>query len=103
MSVIKIAVLTGGAPIDPAKPRVSTTVAVTDSSGAAQAFSLDGTENPVGVIPQVTVAAGPGSVMISDIAADGSVLGVPVSVKYTTVAAGPQNASSGATVTVLQP
>jgi hypothetical protein len=103
MSTISIQVNQGPGVIPAGKPRVSTTVNVTDSSGSSQAFSLNGTESPVGFIPSVTVAAGAGTVLVSDIAADGSTIGTPVSVPYTTVPAAPQLASSGATVTVLTP
>lgn len=84
-------------------PRVSTLVDVVDAAGADQKFSLDGTESPVGFIPSVSVAAGAGVITISDIDAAGAVIGSPVTVPYTTVAAAPQFASVGATVVVNTP
>jgi hypothetical protein len=102
MSTISIQVKQGPAAIPAGVVRKSTTVSVVDASGAAQAFSLDGTENPVGFIPAVTVAAGAGTVTISDIDGTGAVIGSPVVVPYTTVPV-VQLASSGATVTVLTP
>jgi hypothetical protein len=100
MSSISVQVIQRGAQI----PATGTTtkVAVFDSSGAEQDFSLDGTESPVGFIPEVDVAAGPGTVQISDIAADGTVIGTPVVVPYNTVVS-TRAASSGATVKVTAP
>jgi hypothetical protein len=105
MSVISVQVNQGPAQIPAGVVRKSTTVAVVDAAGAAQAFSLDGTESPVGLIPAVTVAAGDGTVTVSDIDANGAVIGAPIVVKYSTVPVVPvvQLASSGATVTVQTP
>lgn len=103
MSNISIQVNQGPAQIPAGDPRVSTQVDVLDAAGADQTFSLDGTESPVGFIPSVSVAPGAGLVTVSDIDAAGAVIGSPVKVPYTTVAAAPQLASTGATVTVNTP
>ena len=101
MSVISIQVLQAGAPLTAA--RASTLVVVTDSAGAAQNFTLTGTESPVGFIPSVTVAAGAGTVVITDQDASNNPIGSPVSVSYTTTGAQQQLASSGAAVTTVTP
>jgi hypothetical protein len=103
MSTISIQVTQGPAQIPPTTPRKTTQVVVTDAGAAVQTFNLDGTESPVGFIPSVTVAPGAGSIAISDLDANGAVIGAAVTVKYTTVAPAAQLASSGATVTVLTP
>jgi hypothetical protein len=101
MSTISIQVLQAGAVLTTV--RASTLVVVTDSAAAVQNFTLTGTESPVGFIPSVTVAAGSGTVLITDQDASNNPIGTPVSVPYTTSAATPQLASSGATITVLTP
>lgn len=100
MSVISIQVIQAGAVLTTV--RATTSVLVTDSAGAAQTFSLTGTESPVGFIPSVTVAPGAGSLVITDLDASATAIGTPVTVPYTTGAA-PQLASSGATVTTITP
>ena len=102
MSSISIQVNQGPGIIPAGDPRVSTQVQVTDSANNVQNFSLDGTESPVGFIPEVDVAAGAGNILISDIDSQGAVIGAPVNVPYTTVQA-QQLASSGATVKVTAP
>jgi hypothetical protein len=100
MSTISIQLTVGT--VAATAPIASTTVVVTDSGGAAQTFTLNGTESPVGFIPSVTVAAGTGSVVITDLDANGATLGTAVTVPYTTGAVGgTQFLHSGATVVTL--
>jgi hypothetical protein len=103
MSTISIQVTVGTTP--PSAPIAKTVVALTDSAGAAQSVSLDGTESPVGFIPSVTVAPGAGTIVITAQDATGATLGTPVNMPYTTtgtVTTG-QFLPNGATVVVLTP
>jgi hypothetical protein len=103
MSIISIQVNQGPAQIPAGQTRKTTKVDVLDSAKAAQSFSLDGTESPLGFIPQVSVAAGAGSVTVSDLDANGAVIGTPAVTQYTTVAPPVQLASTGASVVVVTP
>jgi hypothetical protein len=103
MSIISIQVNQGPATIPAGQVRKTTKVDVLDAASAAQSFSLDGTESPLGFIPQVTVASGAGSVTVSDIDANGAVIGTPAVTQYTTIASTAQLASTGASVVVVTP
>jgi hypothetical protein len=103
MSTISIQVTLGTTP--PSAPIATTLVALTDSSGAAQSVTLNGTESQVGFIPSVTVAPGAGSIVITAQDASGNTLGSPVTVPYTTtgtVSTG-QFLPNGATIVTLTP
>jgi hypothetical protein len=103
MSVISIQVLYAGPAIPTGTTRTNTTVVVTDSAGAAQTFTLNGTEVPLGFIPSVTVAAGTGSIVLTDNSSAGPI-GTPTTVPYTTGgSAGSVLQSSGATVVTITP
>ena len=103
MSTISIQVLFAGPAIPAGTTRTNTTVGVTDSAGAAQSFTLTGTEVPVGFIPSVTVAAGAGSIVLTDNSATG-VIGTATTVPYTTSGTGcTVLQSSGATAVTLTP
>jgi hypothetical protein len=104
MSTISIQVLYSGPAIPAGVTRASTTVHLTDSAGANQTFTLDGTEVPVGFIPSATVAPGAGTLVITDIDTTGAVIGLATTVPFTTGATGGAVLqSSGATVTTLTP
>jgi hypothetical protein len=104
MSVISIQVLFAGPAIPAGVTRASTTVAVTDSAGAAQSFSLTGTEVPAGFIPSVTVAAGTGSMVLTDVDSTGATIGTATTLPFTTGGStGSVLQSSGATVVTITP
>jgi hypothetical protein len=104
MSVISIQVAFAGPAIPAGVTRASTLVAVTDSAGAAQSFTLTGTEIPVGFIPSVTVAAGTGSIVLTDTDTTGATIGTPTTVPFTTGSVtGSVLQSSGATVVTITP
>jgi hypothetical protein len=104
MSTISIQVTFAGPAIPAGVTRASTTVAVTDSAGAAQSFTLTGTESPVGFIPSVTVAAGTGSIVLTDTDTTGATIGTPTTVPFTTGSVtGAVLQSSGATVVTITP
>jgi hypothetical protein len=104
MSTISIQVTFAGPAIPAGVTRASTTVAVTDSAGAAQSFTLTGTESPVGFIPSATVAAGTGSIVLTDTDTTGAVIGTATTVPFTTGgSAGSVLQSSGVVVVTLTP
>ena len=103
MSIISIQVNQGPATIPAGQVRKTTKVDVVDAAGAAQSFSLDGTESPLGFIPQVSVASGAGTITVSDLDANGVVIPPPASGPYTTVVAAAQLASTGFSVVVVTP
>lgn len=104
MSVISIQILFAGPAIPSGVTRASTSVVVTDSAGASQSFSLTGAENPVGFIPLVTLAAGAGTIVLTDIDTTGAAIGSPVNLPFTTGGSpGSVLQSSGATVVTLTP
>jgi hypothetical protein len=104
MSTISIQVTFAGPAIPTGVTRASTTVQVTDSAGAAQSFTLTGTENPVGFIPSVTVAPGTGSIILTDTDANGATIGNVTTVPFTTGSAtGSVLQSSGVTVVTITP
>lgn len=104
MSTISIQVLFAGPAVPSGVTRATTTVALTDSAGAAQSFTLTGTEVPVGFIPTATVAAGAGSIVLTDTDTTGKVIGTATTVPYTTSGTGGTVLqSSGATVVTLTP
>jgi hypothetical protein len=103
MSIISIQVIQGPATIPAGTVRKTTKVDVLDAANAPQSFSLDGTESPLGFIPQVQVASGAGTVTVTDLDANGAAIGSPVVTNYTTITAAPQLASTGASVVVVTP
>jgi hypothetical protein len=104
VSVISIQVTFAGPAIPAGVTRASTTVLVTDSAGAAQSTTLTGTESPVGFIPSVTLAAGTGSIVLTDTDSNGGVIGTPTTVPFTTGgSAGSVLQSSGAVVVTITP
>jgi hypothetical protein len=105
MSVISIQVLFAGPAIPAGVTRASTTVLVTDSAGASQSATLTGTEVPVGFIPSVTVAAGAGTILLTDTDTNGAVIGTPTGpLPFTTGSVtGSVLQSSGVTVVTITP
>jgi hypothetical protein len=104
VSVISIQLLFAGPAIPAGVTRASTSVVVTDSAGAAQTFSLTGTETPPGFIPSVTVASGTGAIVLTDTDTSGATIGTPTTLPYTTGgSAGSVLQSSGATVVTITP
>jgi hypothetical protein len=104
MSTISIQVTFAGPAIPAGVTRASTLVAVTDSAGASQSFTLTGTEVPVGFIPSVTVASGTGSIVLTDTDTTGATIGTPTTVPFTTGSVtGSVLQSSGATVVTITP
>jgi hypothetical protein len=86
-------------------PVATKTVVVTDSAGASQSVTLNGSESPVGFIPSATVASGAGNIVVTDLDASGNPVGSPITSPYTTTGtvAGTQFPTIGVTVTVLTP
>ena len=104
MSVISIQVLYAGPAIPAGVTRASTTVLVTDSANAPHTFSVTGTETPPGFIPSVTLAAGAGTILLTDLDSTGATIGTPTSVPFTTGGStGSVLQSSGATVVTITP
>jgi hypothetical protein len=104
VSTISIQVMFAGPAIPAGVTRASTTVVVNDSAGAQQSFTLTGTEVPVGFIPSVTVAAGTGSIVLTDTDTTGAVIGTATTVPFTTGGStGSVLQSSGVTVVTLTP
>jgi hypothetical protein len=104
MSVISIQVLFAGPAVPAGVTRASTTVMVNDSAGAQQTFTLTGTEVPAGFIPSVTVAAGTGSIVLTDTDTTGATIGTATTLPFTTGSVtGAVLQSSGATVVTITP
>lgn len=103
MSVIQIQIVKTATPAPAGVTFASTQVLVTDSSGAAQTFSLVGTESPPWGV-SATVAAGAGSVTATDLDSTGAAIGTPVTQSYTTTSVGTTfPGTTGITVTTTTP
>jgi hypothetical protein len=106
MSSIKYVQNFGGASLPPGLSIASGVATLTDSSGAVQTFSLNGTETPTAWAFTATVAAGSGTV--SFVATDTAGTAYPaVSTSYDTAgtqpAGAPTTQPTAGTVTVLTP
>lgn len=78
-----------------------TNLVVTDSSGVAQPFALNGSETPPWS-QVVTVADGDGTLSVTAVDTTGAAIGTPVSGKFTAGTVAPTfSAPTGVTVTQL--
>lgn len=103
MSVISVLTVQNGPPVPTGVTRASTSLVVTDSSGASQTASLTGAETPPWTA-NFTVAAGAGTITATDIDTTGAQIGTTGPIAYTTGAVGPTVLqTSGVTVTVTTP
>lgn len=76
----------------------STNLVVTDSGGATQSFSLNGSETPPWSVLVSGLADGNGSIVASDVDTTGATIGTPVSQSFNTGVA-TFAATTGITVT----
>lgn len=106
MSTIKVLAQFNGPPIPAGVSLASVQLAITDSSGAVQSASLNGSESPTPwQTPTLTVASGAGNIVSTAVDTTGATIGSPNDTPFDTGATGggQGNQLSGVAVTVVTP
>ena len=78
----------------------STHILLTDSAGAAQTASVNGSESPPWTAVFTGVAAGAGTVVVTDLDVNAATLGTPISQAFTEAGSAPATYLPSVSVTV---